>query len=99
MSEGTYVRTGGGIVYAVDIYLLLNNDDDFFLTFFFFLPMIQLVQKTPLRVLHRRSLLDRVRYVYNIRTAKLNDHYFLMDLTTSAGEDRSLYCRKYSLHS
>lgn len=46
----------------------------------------QLAQKTPLRVLHRRSLLTRKRYIYNVETALINDHYFLMRLVTSAGE-------------
>eukprot|EP00981_Chlorochromonas_danica_P012638 scaffold5237_cov170-Ochromonas_danica.AAC.14 len=48
-------------------------------------PCLQLVQKTPLRVLHRRSLIDRVRYVYNIHTVLLNNHFFIMSLDTSAG--------------
>lgn len=46
---------------------------------------MQIVQKTPLRVLHRRSLIDRPRYIYNIQTALLNPHYFIMDIDTSAG--------------
>mmetsp|Transcript_5065 Transcript_5065/g.5187 ORF Transcript_5065/g.5187 Transcript_5065/m.5187 type:complete len:524 (+) Transcript_5065:187-1758(+) len=49
------------------------------------IPCLKLIQKTPLRVLHRRSLLDRSRDVYNIQTVLLNDHFFLMDITTSAG--------------
>jgi len=48
-------------------------------------PCLQIVQKTPLRVLHRRSLLDRKRNIYDIQTTLLNDHYFLLTLTTSAG--------------
>lgn len=47
---------------------------------------MQLNQKTPLRVLHRRSLLDRKRHVYQIETVLLNDHFFLMNLVTSAGK-------------
>ena len=47
--------------------------------------LLQLNQKTPLRVLHRRSLLDRKRHVYRIETALLNKHFFLMRLVTSAG--------------
>ena len=45
----------------------------------------QLSQKTPLRVLHRRSLLDRRRYVYRLETAAVNEHFFVMKLVTSAG--------------
>ena len=48
-------------------------------------PSLKIIQKTPLRVLHRRSLLDRIRYIYNIETILLNDHYFIMNLRTSAG--------------
>ena len=48
-------------------------------------PSLKIIQKTPLRVLHRRSLLDRPRYIYNIETILLNDHYFIMNLRTSAG--------------
>ena len=48
-------------------------------------PSLKIIQKTPLRVLHRRSLLDRTRYIYNIETVLLNDHYFIMNLRTSAG--------------
>lgn len=35
--------------------------------------------------MHRRSLLTRKRYIYNIETALLNDHFFIMRLVTSAG--------------
>ena len=43
------------------------------------------MQKTPLRVLHRRSLLNRPKCIYRIETVLLNDHFFLMNLRTSAG--------------
>jgi tRNA U54 and U55 pseudouridine synthase Pus10 len=36
-------------------------------------------------VLHRRSLLDRRRYVYRLETAAVNEHFFVMKLVTSAG--------------
>ena len=55
-------------------------------------PCLKIVQKTPLRVLHRRSLLDRVRYIYNINTVLLNDHYFLLKLCTSAGTYVKEFC-------
>lgn len=35
--------------------------------------------------MHRRSLLTRKRYIYNIETALLNDHFFILRLVTSAG--------------
>ncbi|KAJ1431001.1 hypothetical protein B484DRAFT_45470 [Ochromonadaceae sp. CCMP2298] len=46
---------------------------------------IELTQKTPLRVLHRRSLLDRIRYVYDLQCVQINQHWFVMDIVTSAG--------------
>lgn len=46
---------------------------------------IVLSQRTPLRVLHRRSLIDRRRYVYDLIYERLNAHYFVLTLTTSAG--------------
>ena len=49
-------------------------------------PCLQIHQRTPLRVLHRRSLIDRMRYIYNIETALINSHFFLLRLVTSAGE-------------
>lgn len=48
-------------------------------------PCLEIIQKTPLRVLHRRTLLDRKRYIYNIETTLLNDHTFLLSMITSAG--------------
>ncbi len=43
------------------------------------------MQKTPLRVLHRRSQLTREKKIYDIKTEMFNNHYFLLSLTTSAG--------------
>lgn len=48
-------------------------------------PSLEILQKTPLRVLHRRSLLDRKRHIYDIETALINDHFFLLSIVTSAG--------------
>ena len=47
--------------------------------------VLQITQKTPLRVLHRRSALTRTRHIYSLSAARLNDHYFVLHLTTSAG--------------
>ena len=49
------------------------------------IPCLRVCQKTPLRVMHRRSLLERDKYIYHVRTYPLNSHYFLMRLVTSAG--------------
>ncbi|KAG5484745.1 hypothetical protein LSCM1_06566 [Leishmania martiniquensis] len=42
-------------------------------------------QKTPLRVLHRRSLHSRPRLIHSMRLTPLNTHWFLLDLETQAG--------------
>ena len=42
-------------------------------------------QRTPVRVLHRRSLLTREKIIHSANVEVLNDHYLLLRLTTSAG--------------
>ncbi|KAJ0398770.1 hypothetical protein ATCC90586_008934 [Pythium insidiosum] len=42
-------------------------------------------QKTPVRVLHRRTLLTRPKVIHAARCEVLNAHYMLLRLTTSAG--------------
>lgn len=49
-------------------------------------PELVVQQSTPLRVLHRRTLLDRPRSIYDMRADWINDHFFVLDLKTSAGE-------------
>ena len=44
-----------------------------------------LEQRTPLRVLHRRSLLDRPRTIHSITALRINDHWLQVDLETQAG--------------
>eukprot|EP01041_Mallomonas_annulata_P009805 gene9805-20394_t len=46
---------------------------------------LEVLQQTPLRVLHRRTLLRRKKFIYSLSAIHLNDHYFLLDLVTSAG--------------
>ena len=46
---------------------------------------IPLVQKTPLRVLHRRSLLDRPKVIHGVQLERVNDHWFVVDVETQAG--------------
>jgi tRNA pseudouridine synthase 10 len=46
---------------------------------------LTILQKTPLRVLHRRSLLTRKRFISQLRATLLNEHYFILSLKTSAG--------------
>lgn len=44
-----------------------------------------IAQRTPLRVLHRRSLHPRPRVIHSMRLRALNAHWFLLDLETQAG--------------
>ncbi|EGT48204.1 hypothetical protein CAEBREN_25939 [Caenorhabditis brenneri] len=46
---------------------------------------LKIVQKTPVRVLKRRSLLDRERTIYTLDFLKLDDHHFEVRLETQAG--------------
>ncbi|KAK7194119.1 hypothetical protein NESM_000325100 [Novymonas esmeraldas] len=46
---------------------------------------LSIQQKTPLRVLHRRSLHARPRLIHSMRLTPLNAHWFLLDLETQAG--------------
>ena len=62
------------------------------------IPCLQIHQRTPRRVLHRRSLIDRVRYVYNIETALINSHFFLLRLVTSAGNVYVWNSNDYHIH-
>jgi tRNA pseudouridine synthase 10 len=42
-------------------------------------------QKTPIRVMHRRSLMTREKKVLRAKCKKINDHFFELRLVTSAG--------------
>lgn len=42
-------------------------------------------QKTPLRVLHRRSLHTRSRTIHSMRLSSINSHWYLLDIETQAG--------------
>ncbi|PIO60897.1 hypothetical protein TELCIR_17598 [Teladorsagia circumcincta] len=46
---------------------------------------IQLIQKTPVRVLKRRALLDRPRTVYSMDILRVDSHHFLLRIETQAG--------------
>lgn len=46
---------------------------------------IRVAQKTPVRVLHRRSLMTREKIVYKLHAEFINPHYFVLHLVTSAG--------------
>lgn len=46
---------------------------------------LTIAQKTPLRVLHRRSLHPRPRLIHSMKLTAINAHWFLLDLETQAG--------------
>jgi tRNA pseudouridine synthase 10 len=46
---------------------------------------LEVHQKTPIRVLHRRSLATRVKTIHHIRANQLNPHVLLLELETQAG--------------
>ncbi|VDD85628.1 unnamed protein product [Enterobius vermicularis] len=49
------------------------------------LAPIEILQKTPVRVLKRRSLLERKRNVFSMDALKVDDLHFLLRLETQAG--------------
>mmetsp|Transcript_5689 Transcript_5689/g.6728 ORF Transcript_5689/g.6728 Transcript_5689/m.6728 type:complete len:487 (+) Transcript_5689:194-1654(+) len=52
----------------------LNRDED-----------LVIKQATPLRVLHRRTLLNRDKIIHSAKTEIINDHFFILRLCASAG--------------
>ena len=46
---------------------------------------LDVIQKTPLRVLHRRSLMDRKKIIYELKAEKINEHFMILDVISSAG--------------
>lgn len=47
--------------------------------------LIQLMQETPIRVLHRRTLSTRPKAIYSLSFEVINSHSLLVDLETQAG--------------
>jgi len=46
---------------------------------------MEIIQKTPLRVLHRRALMDRKKMILSLTTSRINEHFFLLNVLASAG--------------
>lgn len=42
-------------------------------------------QKTPVRVLHRRSLLTREKTIFGMKTTYVNPHHFILEIEASGG--------------
>ena len=46
---------------------------------------LQILQSTPLRVLHRRSGAIRKRFILSLHASRVSEHYFNLHLSTSGG--------------
>jgi tRNA pseudouridine synthase 10 len=46
---------------------------------------VHILQDTPVRVCHRRSLMTRKKIIHAMKTSWINPHFFQLELTTSAG--------------
>ncbi|CAJ0586853.1 unnamed protein product, partial [Mesorhabditis spiculigera] len=46
---------------------------------------LETIQKTPVRVMKRRSLLDRPRTIFTMETMRIDDFHFLLRVETQAG--------------
>lgn len=46
---------------------------------------IKVLQRTPVRVLHRRSLMVREKLIYKLRAEYINPHYMELHMLSSAG--------------
>lgn len=50
-----------------------------------YLYPMEIQQNTPLRVLHRRSSEIRIRHILSLSSCRINDHWFRLRMSTSAG--------------
>lgn len=46
---------------------------------------LEVLQQTPIRVLHRRSLMERKKMIYSMKTEFINAHFFILHLLSSGG--------------
>lgn len=46
---------------------------------------LEVLQQTPVRVLHRRSLMERKKMIYSMKTEYINSHFFILHLLSSGG--------------
>lgn len=49
------------------------------------LGRVDLLQQTPIRVLHRRTVMTRPRYIRDISAHLIDEHHFKISMTTQAG--------------
>ncbi len=55
------------------------------LTFLSGIKNLTIEQKTPVRVLHRRSLSTRKKIIYSLSATYVNSHFLLLDIRAQAG--------------
>ena len=46
---------------------------------------MKIIQKTPFRVLHWRTLMDRDKIIFKLEVKKINEHFLILDVLASAG--------------
>lgn len=46
---------------------------------------VKILQQTPLRVLHRRTLMERTKVIHRLRVEKITDRQYLVFVLSSAG--------------
>lgn len=46
---------------------------------------LEVIQKTPLRVLHRRTLIDRKKTIFSLGAKRVNENFLIVDVEASAG--------------
>lgn len=78
-AEDSKVKTYTCVVYCSKI---ITKDDIVYLNS---LSNVDIVQKTPIRVSHRRTLMDRKKIVYKINASIINSNFLVVDITASAG--------------
>lgn len=46
---------------------------------------IDIIQKTPFRVLHRRTLMDRKKHIFTLTAKRINENFLIVNVVASAG--------------
>lgn len=46
---------------------------------------LEIIQKTPIRVSHRRTLMDRKKMILYLKAERINENFFILDVASSAG--------------
>ena len=46
---------------------------------------LDIIQKTPFRVLHRRTLIDRKKHIFTLNAKRINENFIILNVVASAG--------------